>query len=312
MSCSQGSRTNLAIAVQPSFAVKPADPVMQLIPITTHNLDLSKERVQGSDLLGDTIPRHDRHGTRKAGGQIVADLRKGDYDILLESLFMSSFANDILKIGTTQKYLMIEDRANDIDQFRLFTGLVAASMSLSIAPDASVQTTFEMVGRDMEQNQTTASTGGSPTGPTNNEPFDTFSTLLDEDGDPLGIVTSLELSINRNISPAFVVGSKVAHCLEFGRADVTGKMTVRYKDETLINKFLNEEEMSLEFTLNDSTLDNGYTFTMPRIKYNGASAPVTSPLGRFVTIPFVALRDTASATNVQVTRQAPTPPPNGD
>jgi Phage tail tube protein len=91
MAFAQGSRSGLSIQAETTFGVAPGSPQLVQIPYNTHSLSLSKDRVQGNDILPDRMNRVDRHGNRKAGGDIVVDLRKGDYDALLESAFMSSF-----------------------------------------------------------------------------------------------------------------------------------------------------------------------------------------------------------------------------
>lgn len=93
MPFSQGSRSGLSYVVESTFGVTPGSPALVQLPINTHTLDLTKDRVQGNEIQPDRMLRVDRHGNRKAGGDIVVDLRKGDFDAFLESALMSAFAN---------------------------------------------------------------------------------------------------------------------------------------------------------------------------------------------------------------------------
>ena len=77
---------------------------------------------------------------------------------------------------------------------------------------------------------------------------------------------------------------------------------VFYQDAVLINKFLNETESSLQIVLDDRVAGLGYTLLMPRIKINGAAVPVGSPASRLITLPFVALRDSTTGTQLRITR----------
>ena len=108
--------------------------------------------------------------------------------------------------------------------------------------------------------------------------------------------------MTNSLAPTFVVGADNAQSLEFGRAVVEGTMTVYYEDQTLINKFLNETESSIEVSIDDPTGANPYTFLFPRVKYNGASVPLQNPQSRLITLPFVALYDTVENTNLKMTR----------
>ncbi len=213
-----------------------------------------------------------------------------------------SSAPDVLKVGTTPKYFSIEDYAADIDQARLFTGCTVSTMALSIAPNQMVTGSFDMVGKTMTQSGSTGSTGGTPTAASSNQPFDSYSGTISDGGSAISIVTSIDFSIQNALAPTFVVGADAAQSLEYGRAVVEGTMTVYYEDATLINKFLNETESTIEVSVDDPTGANSYTFLFPRVKYNGASVPVQQPQLRSITMPFVGLYDATEATNIKLTR----------
>lgn len=308
MPFAQGSRTSLAYIAETTFGTTPSSPTFANLPVNTHSLDLTKDRVEGNEIQADRMPRVDRHGNKQAGGSIEVDLRKGDFDEFIESAMLSTWdatpvdADDELKVGTTPKYFSIEDAANDISQFRLFTGMSVSSMNVSIAPNQMVTTTFEMVGKTMTQAGSTASTGGSPTAASTNSPFDSYSGTISDGGSGISIVTSIDFSVSNSFAPTFVVGSDSAQQLEFGRAVVEGTMTVYYEDETLINKFLQETESAVEVTVDDPTGTNLYTFSFPRVKYNGASVPLQNPQSRLITLPFIALYDSTAETNLLIKR----------
>ena len=303
MTCfAQGSRSSLSYIAESTFGTTPSTPTFAQLPINTHSLDLTKDRVEGNEIQADRMPRVDRHGNKQAGGSLEVDLRKGDYDELFESAFFSTFSTDVLKIGTTPKHFTMEDAAEDIGQYRIFTGMAVSSMNVSIAPNQMVTAGFEMVGKTMTQAQTTGSTGGTPTASSSNQPFDSYSGTISDGGSAVDIVTSIDFSVSNSLAPTFVVGSDSVRCLEFGRAVVEGTLTVYYEDETLINKFLNETESSIEVSVDDPTGSNSYTFLFPRVKYNGASVPLQNPQSRLITLPFVSIYDSVEDTNLKLTR----------
>jgi hypothetical protein len=302
MAFAQGSRSSLSYIAESAFGTTPSTPTFANLPFNTHSLDLTKDRVEGNEIQADRMPRVDRHGNKQAGGSIEVDLRKGDFDELFESAFLNSYSTNVLKIGTTPKYFSFEDAANDISQFRLFTGMAVSTLNVSIAPNQMVTGTFDLVGKTMTQAATTASTGGAPTASSTNAPFDSYSGTITDGGSGLAIVTSLDFSLTNSFAPTFVIGSDSAQQLEFGRAIVEGTMTVYYEDATLINKFLNETESSLSVSVDDPTGASSYTFDFPRVKYNGAAVPVQNPASRLITIPFVSLFDTTEGTNLKLTR----------
>lgn len=307
MAILQGSRSGLAYVAEASYGVTPTTPTLTPIPYTSHTLNLAKQRVQGNDIQPDRMRRVDRHGNRSVAGDIVADLRKTDYDAFLESAFMGTWATNVLKVGTTMKSFTIEDQANDTastDAFRLFTGMGVSQLAVSIKPNEMVTGTFSFVGKDMTASVTSAGTNGSLT---SFKPFDAYSgtiKIADAGGvlSSIALVTGVDFTINNSFNPTYVIGSATTPQLEYGMATVEGTLTAYFEDLALINRFLNETETAFEVQVDSPDATAGHTWLFPRIKINAADAPVTGPESRLITLPFVALYDTTEATNVKLTR----------
>jgi hypothetical protein len=302
MTCfAQGSRSSLSYIVESTFGTTPAGNFTNL-PFSTHSLNLTKERVAGNDIQADRMTRVDRHGNRQTGGDIVADLRKGDFDDFLESAMLNTWATDVLKVGTTPKHFSIEDYAADIDQARVFSGCTVSSMAISIAPNQMVTTTFGMVGKDMTIG-TTEKTQDAASG---NSPFDAYSgdLAIGDVGSATtsAIVTGIDFTLNNSFAPTFVVGDDSAPCLEVGRAEVEGTITAYFEDAALINRFINETETAISVSVDDPTGGNAYTFLFPRVKINSADVGVDGPNSRIVNMSFVALYDSTEGTNLKITR----------
>jgi hypothetical protein len=307
MAFSQGSRTRLSFIEEVTFGTTPSGNFTE-IPFSTHSLNLTKERVEGSDILADRMPRVDRHGNRSAAGDIVADLRADAFDAFLESMMFDvwdtspSSAPDELKVGTTLKSFSIEDYASDIDQARLFTGMAVSQGQFSIAPNQMITSTFSFVGKDGTISQSEKSVNAAST----NTPFDSYSgaiTLGNTGGalSSLATVTSVDFSVNNALSPTFVVGSDSTPQLEFGRAVIEGSISAYFEDAALINRFLDETETAFKVTVNDPTGGNEYGFFFPRVKFNSANAEVGGPESRMVAIDFVALYDATEGSNLTIT-----------
>lgn len=297
----QGSRSSLSYIVESTFGTTPAGNFTNL-PFSTQSLNLSKDRVAGNDIQADRMPRVDRHGNRQVGGDVVVDLRKGDYDAFLESAMLNTWATDVLKVGTTPKYFSIEDYAADVDQARLFTGCTVSSLALSIAPNQMVTSTFTMVGKDM----TIGATEKTQDDPSGNAPFDAYSgaVAIGNVGasSASGVVTGIDFTLNNSFAPTFVVGDDSAPALEVGRAEIEGTLTAYFEDAALITRFLNETETELSVSVDDPTGSNEYTFLFPRVKINSADVGVDGPNSRTISMSFVALYDSTEATNLKITR----------
>lgn len=307
MAFSQGSRSGLSYITENTFGTTPAGNFTP-IPRNTDNLNLTKERVTGNEIQPDRMLRVDRHGNKNAAGDMVVDLRAGNFDDFLESALQNTWDTsptslpDILKVGTTPKYFSIEEAAQDISQYRLFTGMLVSSMAVSIAPNQMVTTTFNMLGKGM----TVSGTGETLDAATVNQPFDSYSGDLKignvGSATTKSIVTSIDFTIDNTVEPTFVVGDNETPQLVSGMASVEGTITAYFENADILNRFLNETESELTVGVNDPTGGNLYTFGFPKIKVNGADVPVEGDGPRIITLPFVALYDTAEGTNFYIER----------
>ena len=302
MAFAQGSRSRLAYGVESTFGT--AASTYTNLPFNTHSLNLTKDRVAGNEIQPDRMPRVDRHGNRQTAGDIVVDLRDGDYDDLIESAMLSTFSTNVIKVGTTPKFLTFEDYASDIDQARLFTGCAVNTMAVSLAPNQMVTTTFGIVGKDMTIGATekiaAAASGAAP--------FDSYSGDLAIGNvgasSAVAIVTGMDFTLTNSFAPTFVIGDDSAPSLEYGMATVEGTLSAYFEDAALINRFLNETETELEVSVDDPTGTNAYTFLFPKIKINSADVGVDGPTSRIISMSFVALYDSTEQSNLTITRSA--------
>ena len=303
MAFAQGSRSSLSFITEATFGTTPAGNFTNL-PFSTHSLNLTKDRVAGTDIQADRMARVDRHGNRQVGGDIVVDLRDGDFDSFLESAMLNTWATNVLKVGTTPKFFSIQDYAADIDQSRVFTGMSVSTMGISLAPNQMVTTTFGMVGKDM----TISATEKTQDAASGAQPFDAYSGDISignvGGASAVAVVTALDFTLNNSYAPTFVIGDDSAPSLEYGRAEVEGTLTAYFEDASLINRFLNETETEIEVSVDDPTGANAYTFTFPRVKINSADVGVDGPTSRMISMSFVALYDTTEGTNLKITRPA--------
>jgi len=305
MPFAQGARSGLSYIKETVFGTTPATGNMLSIPYTGSSLNLNKEQITSAALMPDRMIRNDRHGNRQVGGEITVELGPVDFDPLLEGAFMSTWATNVLKVGTTLSTFSFEDAMQDVNVFRMFNGVAVGSLGLSVAPNQMAQATFGLVGRDAVI--TATSSKPTKTAPASHAPFDSCSGALrmGNTGGTLstvGVVTGIELSLNNDISPAFVVGSCSTADLEFGMATVSGTISAYISDPTVYNRFVNETETAIEFTLNNAAANRPYTFLIPRAKFNSGDLPVSGPKSRVMSIGFSGIYDSATNTVLQVTR----------
>lgn len=209
-------------------------------------------------------------------------------------------ARKFAKIGTAIKSFSAERRFTDAGVYSVVTGIRINTMSLSVQPNAIVTGSFGIFGKDFTSS--TSTLDASPTEPGSNAPFDSFTGTIEENGSSIALVTGVELNVNNNLDPAFVVGSATVAQIFEQRCNVSGTLTMFLQDEVLLQKFKNETVSSLELKLSDGT--NFYKFIVPRLKYGAASAPVSNFGGVTISMPFQAYRDPTVGASLRIEKSS--------
>ena len=211
---------------------------------------------------------------------------------------------DRLKAGVTRRSFTVERFFGDIlsadKPYHRFTGVEFNTLSLAINANAMITGTFGVLG----QNMTTATAiiaGATYATPTTTSPLDSFTGTLNEAGTPIAVITEIQLNLENGLEARFVVGSKASIRPSIGRSNCSGQITAYFENSLLLDKFINETESSIVFELPDGA-GNKYVVTLPRIKYNGGQPDVDGEGPITLSMPFQALLDATTQTNIQIER----------
>lgn len=288
------------------FGVTPTNPVMRGLRHTSNALILSKDSFQSNELRSDAQISDLRHGNRRASGDIGIELSFAEYDDFLAAALRSVWQDNpdvpdqqFLVAGVDMTSFTIERVFNDIQQYETFTGCEVDTFSFTVQTNAMVTGTISVVGKNI--GFATEPLDPDPDPSFSFSPFDGFKGELVEGGTPIAVVTSVEISIANSIEPAFVIGSDTAAALTAGRINVTGTLSAYFENMDLLRKFVDEVESSLVFTLGDGS-KSSYVFTLPRIKYSGGDNPVDGEGPVTLSMPFQALFDECTGTNMRIDR----------
>lgn len=223
-----------------------------------------------------------------------------------ESVTITTLTNR-LKAGTTRRSFSFMRHFTDLVEadkpFHLYTGVELNTLNLSVPADGIVTGSFSGMGKE----QTSSGTGvaGQSLGsPTTTRVMDSFTGTISEGGSSLGIATEVSFTLENGIEPRFAIGTdKVIGSGTIGRSNASGQVTVYFQNSTMLDKFLNETGSSLKFSLTDKA-GNSYRFTFPSIVYNGGQ-PDTQGQGEItLAIPFQAIMDATTTTNLIIDRNA--------
>lgn len=308
-----GSRHSMRYVAEATYGTTPATPAFKPIRHTGTTLGLSKESLQSEELRDDRQIADFRHGAYQVGGDINIELSYGSFDDLLEAVLLGTWAADgggagidRLKAGVVRRSFTVERYFGDIlsadKPYHRFTGVEFNTMSLAINANAMITGSFGVLGQNMSTG-TAIIAGATYASPTTTSPLDSFTGTLSEAGTPIAVITEISLSLENSLEARFVVGSKQSIRPSIGRSNVTGQVTAYFENSTLLDKFINETESSIEFELPDGA-GNKYTFTLPRIKYTGGQPDVDGEGPITLSMPFQALLDATTGTNIIIDREA--------
>ncbi|UIS24743.1 major tail structural protein [Stenotrophomonas phage vB_SmaS-AXL_1] len=307
-----GSRHSMRYVAETVYGQTPATPAFKPIRHTGTTLGLSKESLQSEEIRDDRQIADFRHGARQVGGDINFELSFESLDDLLEAVTLGSWIadgapggeGDRLKAGTQRRSFTIERFFGDIatvdKPYHRFTGVEMNTLALAISANAMITGTLGTVGSDMS----TASAiivGATYAAPTTTSPLDSFTGTLNEAGVPIAVITEIQLNLENGLEARFVVGSKKSILPSIGRSNVSGTITAYFENSLLLDKFINETESSIVFELPDGA-GNKYVFTLPRIKYNGGQPDVEGEGPITLSMPFQALLDSTTQTNIIIDR----------
>lgn len=309
-----GSRHSLYSVKEATHGTTPASPALDLVRVTGTTLGLSKDSLQSEEIRSDRQISDFRLGANQVGGDINFELSYGSFDQFLEAVLLSApWAADTPVLGTDQiksaqtrsSFTFIRHFADiaDVDNpYYIYRGVELNSVQLTIAANSMITGTFSVVGKSQETASDLTGLGVPTYNPASTtSPLDSFSGTLTEGGTPIAVVTEISLTLQNGIEPRYVVGAKDSILPSLGRSNLTGQITAFFENSTLANKFLNETESSLEFTLPD-TAGNELKFIIPRIKYTGGQPDVNGEGPITLAMPFQALLDAATGTNLIIER----------
>lgn len=305
MALAASNRAQLRYLEETVFGVTPAGNGKEL-RMTGESLAFSLTKTESAEIRADRQVTDLIITSAAASGGINFELSYGEYDDLLAAALMGSWAGDTLVNGVLQRQFTIERALNDVTQFFAYRGMTLSKMNLKWASGSITGGSFEFMGKDGVLSATTVM--GTPVASLTNDIMNGVSGVngIKEGGSALTgtFIKSLDLTIDNSLRARDAIGTLGAISIGLGSFKVSGNIEVYFQDGTLYDKFLNNTRTSLEFRSQDG-LGNGYTFSMPHVKYGDAKvAAGAKDQDVMLSLPWTALRDGVTGHTLQIVRSA--------
>lgn len=317
-----GSRHSLHIVEEgvgkSNWGKTPERPKMGTVRNTGVTVGLAKDSLQSEEIRNDRQLVDFRLGSDQVGGDINIELSYGSFDDLFlgvlqgkEWLVDGLTGIETTKPGTTRRSFTLMRHFADIEDgqkpFHILKAVEVDSFTLNFAANAMVTGSFSVLGQSLELSNS-AIVGSTIDEPTSTMGMDSFTGTLRAGDTDLCVVTEASLTLENSLAARFVLCKKQSIYPESGRSILTGSITAYFEDSTLLERFINEESSSLILEATDPD-GNSYRFTIPKLVYTGGQPDVAGEGSIVLTLPFQAVYDPVTKTNLEV-RKSSTNGPN--
>lgn len=154
--------------------------------------------------------------------------------------------SDSMTIGTTRKYFAMLTVYNDLTggpYYELTKGVEMTNFSLNGSVNAFVTGSFTGIGRTFEG--TFTKPDGTLDSGTKDAPFTGIDTCVFSGGERVALGTSVDVSLDRGASAAFVLCSKFVSHVSYDKATVTMNIGSFFFSDALDTKFLDETDVDV-------------------------------------------------------------------
>jgi len=299
---SDGSRHSLGFIVETIENTTPSNPAFQVLRNAGVTLALTKDSLMSEEIRSDRQKYDMRQGANKVIGDISIELSYGTFDSLLEALLGGTWDGNVVKAGMTRRSFTFERNFADMTKpYHRFTGVQLDKLQLTVNANAIIKGQFSVFGRGASAPSATILSGATYVSPSVTHVFDSFTGTISEGGSPIAVITEIQINISNGLGARHIVGSKNSLTPSIAWFDIAGTVTAWFTDTTMLEKFITETESSISFTLTDVDA-NSLTFNIPRVKYTGAPPDVKGIGPITLAMPFQALLDTGTSSNIVLTR----------
>ena len=252
MARAQGARSQLAAAFETTYGTAPTSGFMQM-PFASASLG-AEQPLLASELLG-----YGRDPLAPIKDAVTAD---GDIKVPLDAeafgFWLKAAFGNPTTTGTTNRThtfksgswnlpgMAIEVAMPEIPRFAMYTGCVLDQLSLQMQRSGLLTADVKLVAQG--ENVATTTAAGTPTAFALQR-FGHFNGAIKRNGTALGNIVSADLTYSNNVesietirSDGRIVGADPSI------AALTGKIDVRFADNTLMTQALNGTSASLEFS----------------------------------------------------------------
>lgn len=299
----QGFDEQIGIIAEATIGTTPPTPQFQLLPVASCTLSKSRELLE-SNRLGRAFRYGTRLGANNIGGDIAGELVYGAFDDLIAAAIGGTWQADTPATGTDQVKgsngragFTVMRRRGSLG-YQYFRGCEVSQMQLEIGQNASISSTFTMVGTEEVEGNSILSGQLANLPETDDLPLTGYDVAVQLDGANVGDATAMSLTTNRNINASFVLGSYNTGRKPSGKLIVEGSVTIQFTDFSWHQRFADETKVDMDLIITDPFTLNALTIRLPAVLATAKTDDTTSDQEVPLVVNFSAEYDSAEGTNI--------------
>lgn len=309
MGIATSNAVSIGIVPEATFGVTPGTPAFEQIRLTGETINASFENTVSEEIRSDRN-RADTVRTRTGvEGDIQFELSVASFNTIIQAILCGTWsapsANlSTLKNGTVKRSYTIQKKFNDTDTvlYNNFTGCRFDQLQLSLTPGEIVTGSASVMGK-IGALTPTAITGQTIVAAPTTRPMNAVgdvSAITENGSASTELFNSFSLTVANNLRVLEAIGNLGPVDINYGVMDVTGDISIYFKNATVYNRFVSDTAFSLSFKIQDETGDY-YLIKLPRIKLETAEI-TAGGLDQDMTVEATwrAMYDSTSACQIEI------------
>jgi len=276
MAIAQGIFKQVVYKKETTFGVKPVASGASALPRTDFTLNLTKETFQSNRMALHQQSAGTRHGTRHVEGTYNDEISCATHKDIWAALLRKTWVNGTVspaapghlfvpQSGHTDDSFTFEEWRSDITTSQIYTGVKVTQAQVNVQPSGMATVGFSLMGQDMESSIGSTRYFTTPTALPGNTPASGAVGELRIDSTAVAVVTAADFTINGGGTTEGVLGSAVSPDVFRDIIRVTGRFSLFHKDKTLLEKYIQEQAISLIIKLDEPGGTHFIRFTMPKV-----------------------------------------------
>lgn len=307
MPAARGSRQTIKVTKEATFGVTPTDPTLLALPIVNFNRNINRGIIRSNQIRGHPFTDRLMAGLLNADFDMSIEVQDDTHDVLFDAVAgTGGWVTNALKITDGLQGLSFEASANDLSLHDQFAGGYLSSMEVNFPAEENgiVTANFSGMSRTVAPDESVSLVGdGEVTAAPDSDPF-IFADATVNIAGSLRPVTALNIRLERQVDPLYVLGSQSPREYIASGVTLTGQVTIPLEDATESTQLVNFTDMALVARAASRDGAAWRQFSMPKINFGRMGRQIQDRGVILQVIDWEAKYDLASSTIMTITRSA--------